>query len=38
MGDPLGISASIIAVLQLAGTVVQYLNKAWGFGITWELL
>jgi hypothetical protein len=26
MGDPLGISASIIAVLQLAGTVVQYLN------------
>ena len=26
MGDPLSISASIIAVLQLAGTVVQYFN------------
>jgi hypothetical protein len=26
MGDPLSVSASIVAVLQLTGTVVQYLN------------
>lgn len=26
MADPLSISASIIAVLQLAGTVIQYIN------------
>lgn len=30
MADPLSISASIIAVLQLTGTVVQYLNDAKG--------
>jgi hypothetical protein len=28
MGDPLSVTASIIAVLQLAGTVVGYLNDA----------
>lgn len=27
MADPLGISAGIIAVLQLTGTVVQYINN-----------
>jgi hypothetical protein len=27
MADPLGISASIIAVLQLIGTIVQYLDR-----------
>jgi hypothetical protein len=30
MGDPLSISASIVAILQLAGTVVQYLNDVRG--------
>ena len=30
MGDPLSISASIVATLQLAGTVVQYLNDVRG--------
>lgn len=30
MTDPLSTSASIIAVLQLTGTVVQYLNDAKG--------
>jgi hypothetical protein len=30
MADPLSISASIIAILQLTGTVVQYLNNAKG--------
>jgi hypothetical protein len=30
MADPLSISASIIAILQLTGTVVQYLNDAKG--------
>ncbi|KAH0537365.1 hypothetical protein FGG08_005844 [Glutinoglossum americanum] len=30
MGDPLSISASIVAILQLIGTVVQYLNDVGG--------
>ena len=30
MADPLSISASIIAVLQLSGTVIQYLNNVKG--------
>jgi|ERR1700722_9294347 hypothetical protein len=30
MADPLGISASIIAVLQLSGTVIEYLNDVKG--------
>jgi hypothetical protein len=30
MADPLSISASIIAVLQLSGTIIEYLNDVKG--------
>src|SRR5208282_5429659 len=32
MGDPLSITASIIAILQLSATVIQYINDTKGSG------